>query len=184
MVRKIVLFSLCFVLLYNTYSQRNPMWAAPVATNFVYNFYQVDSGIYRCAQPNKRAFSELSQMGITTVINLRYFETDKRKAENTNLQLFHIKMRANKCKDDEIVSALRLIKNRQGSIAIHCKHGADRTGLLIALYRIAFQGWSKEDAIEELTLGNYNFHPVFSNIPQYIRDLDVENLIKKMNEAR
>jgi protein tyrosine/serine phosphatase len=158
------------------------MWAVPVAADFVSNFYQVDSGLYRCAQPDKKAFAELSKRGIATVVNLRYFETDKQKAKNTDLQLFHIKMRASQCKDDEIVAALRLIKNRQGSIVIHCKHGADRTGLVIALYRIVFQGWSKQAAIEEMEKGGYNFHAVFSNIAQYIMDLDVENIKLKIEE--
>jgi protein tyrosine/serine phosphatase len=179
--QQFILVSLCFILCCNLYSQRNPMWAVPVATNYVPNFYQVDSGLYRCAQPHKQAFAELSEMGIATIVNLRYFETDKRKAQKTDLQLVHIKMRASKCKDDEIVAALRLIKNRQGAILIHCKHGADRTGLVIALYRIVFQGWSKEDAIKELEQGGYNFHSVFSNIPQYIRDLDVERMKREIN---
>lgn len=173
---------ICMFLSYNTYSQRNPMWAVPVEANFVYNLYLVDSGVYRCAQPNKRAFLELSKRGITEIVNLRYFETNNKKAKGTDLQLFQIKMRASKCKDDELVAALQLIKNRQGSIIIHCKHGADRTGLVIALYRIVFQGWGKEEAIEELEQGGYNFHQIFSNIPQYIRNLDAENLKEKIKE--
>ena len=164
------------IFFYHAYSQRNPKWATPVTTNFVQNLYQVDSGIYRCAQPNRQAFSELSKMGVSTIINLRYFETDKRKAKNTDLQLIHIKMRASKCNDDEVIAALRLIKNKQGAVVIHCKHGADRTGLLIAMYRILFQGWDKESAIEELIHGEYNFHAIFSNIPQYINDVDVEKM--------
>jgi protein tyrosine phosphatase (PTP) superfamily phosphohydrolase (DUF442 family) len=181
-LRTIIICCLCFVFCFAAYSQRNPMWAVPVAANFVPNFYQVDSGIYRCAQPDKQAFAELSEMGITTVVNLRYFETDKRKAKNTDLQLIHIKMRASKCKEEEVVAALRLLQHRQGAIVIHCKHGADRTGLIIALYRIVFQDWDKETAIDELQHGDYNFHPIFSNIPQYIRDLDVNGVKEKVKE--
>ena len=180
MIKRNVLFLLCVFLCCNVYSQRNPTWAAPVSANFVHNLYQVDSGIYRCAQPNRQAFSELSKMNITTIVNLRYFETNKQKAKNTDLQLFHIKMRASKCNDDEIVAVLQLIKNRQGAIVIHCKHGADRTGLIIALYRIIFQGWDKESAIDELKNGDYNFHSIFSNIPQYIQDLDIESLSERV----
>ena len=181
MKKPFILFCFCFVFCYHAYSQRNPMWAVPVEANFVHNLYKVDSGIYRCAQPDKQAFNELSQMGITTVVNLRYFDADKRKAKETNMQLFHIKMRAGKCKENEIIAVLRLMQNRQGAILIHCKHGADRTGLVIALYRIVFQGWDKESAIAELKQGGYHFHLFFSNIPKYIRDLDVEDLTKKIN---
>jgi hypothetical protein len=45
-----------------------------------------------------------------------------------------------------------------------------------------FQEWSREEAIEELEQGGYNFHPIFSNIPHYIRNLDVESLREKVNE--
>ena len=180
MKKQFIFCYVCFIFCCSAYSQRNPLWATPVETNFVHNLYKVDSGVYRCAQPNKRAFSELFEIGITTSVNLRYFETDKRKGKKTNLQLFNIKMLASRCKEDKIVAALQMIQNRQGSIVIHCKHGADRTGLIIALYRIVFQGWDKESAIEELEHGGYNFHSIYSNIPQYIRNLDVENLSEKV----
>jgi len=91
-------------------------------------------------------------------------------------------MLASKCNEDKIVLALQLIQNRHGSIIIHCKHGADRTGLIIALYRIIFQGWDKKSAIDELENGNYNFHPIYSNILQYIWDLDVERLAEKVKK--
>jgi len=180
MKKSLIFLYIWFIVSCCAWSQRNPAWAVPVLASSVHNFYKVDSGVYRCAQPNKEAFAELSEIGIKTVVNLRYFETDKRKVKDTDLQLFHIKMRAGKCKDEEVIAALRLIKNRQGAILIHCKHGADRTGMLIALYRIVFQGWDKESAIEELLNGDYNFHSIFSNIPQYIRDLDVASLIKRL----
>ena len=180
MKKQFIFFCLYFIFYYNVHSQRNPIWAVPIETNFVPNLYKVDSGIYRCAQPNKQAFKELSQIGVAISINLRYFETDKRKIKGIDIQLFHIKMFASKCKENEIIAVLRLIQNRQDAVVIHCKHGADRTGLVIALYRIVFQGWDKESAIEELEQGGYHFHQVFSNIPQYIRDLDVDVLKKKL----
>ncbi len=61
-------------------------------------------------------------------------------------------------------------------ILIHCKHGADRTGLIVALYRIVFEGWDKISAIEELKNGGYGFHSIFINIPEYIEDIDIEQL--------
>lgn len=40
------------------------------------------------------------------------------------------------------------------------RHGSDRTGTMCALYRIAVQGWSKEDAIREMTAGGFGFHRI------------------------
>ena len=35
-------------------------------------------------------------------------------------------------------------------VFVHCKHGADRTGTMVAFYRILFEGWSKDEAIREM----------------------------------
>jgi protein tyrosine/serine phosphatase len=69
---------------------------------------------------------------------------------------------------------------RRGPTLVHCEHGADRTGLVTALYRIAYQGWNKNAAIDELENGNFGFHDVWINIPAYIRNIDVPALRKKV----
>ena len=66
---------------------------------------------------------------------------------------------------------------------VHCWHGADRTGMMCAVYRLAVEGWTKEEAIEELTEGGYGFHSVWKNIVPYVRDLDVERLREKAGLA-
>jgi hypothetical protein len=55
-------------------------------------------------------------------------------------------------------------------------HGADRTGTMCALYRIAVQGWTKEEAVLEMTEGSFGFHSVFHNPPEWIQELDVESI--------
>ena len=56
---------------------------------------------------------------------------------------------------------------------MHCQHGADRTGAMSALYRIAVQGWSKEEAIREMVHGGFNYHEIWINRPRWIRELDI-----------
>nr|HNI57084.1 protein-tyrosine-phosphatase [Elusimicrobiota bacterium] len=56
---------------------------------------------------------------------------------------------------------------------VHCQHGSDRTGTMVAIYRIAVQGWSKESALDEMVNGGYGFHPLWKNLRRYIRNLDV-----------
>ena len=80
-------------------------------------------------------------------------------------------------KKKEILHFLKLANNPERlPILIHCKHGADRTGLFCAVYRVAFQGWSKEAAIREMTTGGYGFHSIWQNLPTYLRNLDIEAL--------
>ncbi len=61
-------------------------------------------------------------------------------------------------------------------VLVHCKHGADRTGTLCALYRIAVQGWTKEEALGEMTEGGYGFHEIWRNLLHWIREIDIESL--------
>jgi protein tyrosine/serine phosphatase len=59
---------------------------------------------------------------------------------------------------------------------VHCWHGSDRTGCIIALYRILNQGWSKEQAIDEMVYGGYGFKSRYVNIIRYIKDADIEKI--------
>jgi protein tyrosine phosphatase (PTP) superfamily phosphohydrolase (DUF442 family) len=178
MIKSTCLLLLGFVFTAGVFAQRNPDWAMPVDAKAVFNLYMIDTGVYRCAQPDAAAFAGLEQMGMHEVLNLRYLCSDKKPASATGLTLHHVKMLAASCNWDKAVKSLRIIKNRKGPIVIHCKHGSDRTGLVCALYRIVFQGWSRQAAIDELENGGYGFHTVYANIPSFIRSLDVESLKK------
>ena len=59
----------------------------------------------------------------------------------------------------EVMSMLR--KTENGPFLIHCQHGADRTGLMSAMYRMLEQDWSAEDALAELTDGGYGYHSMW-----------------------
>ena len=45
-----------------------------------------------------------------------------------------------------------------------------------AIYRIAVEGWSKDEAIAEMTRGGFGFHEIWKNLVEYVRELDVERL--------
>lgn len=66
---------------------------------------------------------------------------------------------------------------------IHCQHGADRTGLVSALYRMVYQGWTREQALDELQHGGYGFHPIWQNITNYLKNVDVERLKREVNSG-
>ena len=74
----------------------------------------------------------------------------------------------------EVMSMLK--KSENGPFLIHCQHGADRTGLMTAMYRILEQGWTPEDALKELIDGGYGYHSMWKNIVRYVRSVDVEKL--------
>jgi protein tyrosine/serine phosphatase len=154
---------------------RPAKWAKPVLSPALKNFYQLDEKVYRSAQPNQKGFRELERLGIPNVLNLRDYHSD-RGAEGTDLKLFRVKMEAGEITDDKVIEALTIIKQSGGPILIHCWHGSDRTGLICAMYRIVFQGWTKEDAIDELIQGEYGYHELYKNIPAYIRHVNVDKI--------
>jgi protein tyrosine/serine phosphatase len=77
--------------------------------------------------------------------------------------------------NDEVISALKLIRAAQakGPVLVHCQHGADRTGVVIAMYRIIYQGWSKQQALDEMENGGFNFHAIWTNIPDFVKNADI-----------
>ncbi|OQA02439.1 MAG: Tyrosine phosphatase family protein [Planctomycetes bacterium ADurb.Bin401] len=155
-------------------------WAAPIQVKGIGNFYKVSDDLYRGKQPNAKGISKLQEMGIKTVINLRTEETDAKILKGSDITYERIPMRAKNPKEADIIKFLKLATDKDKSpVFVHCMRGADRTGLMCAVYRIAVEGWSKEDAIKEMTKGGYRFSPLCYKLKDYIRNLDVDKIRKE-----
>lgn len=154
---------------------RPDTWARPVQSEHLKNFYKLDDKVYRSAQPNAKGFKELKTLGIRNVLSFRDYHSDD-DGEVLGLNLYRIQMEAGDITAEQVVEALRIIKHADGPILIHCWHGSDRTGMVSALYRIVFQGWSKEEAINELMHGGYGYHSLYKNIPEFIQKADIEEI--------
>jgi protein tyrosine phosphatase (PTP) superfamily phosphohydrolase (DUF442 family) len=160
-------------------SKRPTSWAQPLKLDGVPNLHKVSDNLYRSAQPTAQGMKNLKQMGIETVVNLRSFHSDRDEIGNTGLGYEHIYMKAWHPERKEAVRFLKIVTNQKRTpVLVHCLHGADRTGTMCALYRIAVQGWTKEEAIREMTEGGFNFHAVFDNLSEWIQKLDVESIKK------
>lgn len=155
---------------------RPETWAKPLHDENLENVYQLDEKVYRAAQPGWEGFEALRKLGIKNVLNLRNYHSDNAKAQELGLKLYRVDMKAGDIKAKDVVAALRIIRLSEGPILIHCWHGSDRTGLISAMYRIVFQNWSKEEAIDELQNGGYGFHSMYDNIPAFIRDADIDRI--------
>ncbi len=156
---------------------RPAQWAEPIELAGVPNLHRITPDLYRSEQPNAEGMKNLEKMGIRTVINLRYFNHDEDEVKGTKLRTERTKILTWRIDDEHVVEVMRMLKKTEnGPFLIHCQHGADRTGLMSAMYRILVQDWSKEDALEELTEGGYGYHSMWRNIPRYIESADVEKL--------
>jgi protein tyrosine/serine phosphatase len=159
---------------------RNPKWAQPLQKPGLSNFYKVSDALYRSAQPTAEGMKSLKEMGIRTVVNLRSFHSDRDEIGETGLAYEHIYVKAWHAEDKEVVRFLQIVSdpNRQ-PLLVHCLHGSDRTGTMCAFYRIAIQGWSKEDAVKEMVNGGYGFHGMWQNLLEYIEKADIDDLKKR-----
>ena len=156
---------------------RPTQWAEPIELGGVPNLHRITPTLYRSEQPNAEGMKNLEKMGIRTVINLRYFNHDDDEVKGTNLRTERTKILTWRIDDEHVVEVMRMLKKTEnGPFLIHCQHGADRTGLMSAMYRILVQGWSKEEALEELTEGGFGYHSMWRNIPRYIESADVDEL--------
>ncbi|WP_223606284.1 tyrosine-protein phosphatase [Chryseobacterium sp. OSA05B] len=161
-----------------TASKTRPQkWAKKVSGTPFDNLYKVNDDVYRSEQPDTDGYNYFQQNNVASILNLRSGHTDNVGGTNYRGNLYTVPMTASSVSDVEIIQALRIIRTAPKPIDIHCHHGSDRTGVTMAMYRIVFQNWSKHDATEEMTDGGYNFHPQYTNLVNYIKNVDV-NYIK------
>lgn len=162
-----------------------PKEAQKIELDGVPNFYKIDEHIYRCAQPTDKGFQNLEKFGIKTVINLRNFHSDDDEAKGTKLQLERIRFNTWHIKEEIIINAMLILEDKsRAPVVVHCLHGADRTGLICAMYRMLYQGWSKEEALAELTSDKFGYHAIWANIPKYIKNVDLKDLKEKIAKER
>ena len=157
--------------------ERPAAWAQPLEVEGVPNLHKINDDLYRSGQPTELGMKNLKKMGIETVVNLRSFHSDRDEIGLTNLAYEHLRMKTWHPEREEVVRFLQIVTNpKRTPVLVHCQHGSDRTGTVCALYRIAVQGWTKEEAIREMTEGGFGFHTIWQNLPKWIRDLNIESI--------
>jgi protein tyrosine/serine phosphatase len=143
------------------------------------NLHRITPNFFRSGQPSSTGFVIAAKTyGIKTIVSLN----DKPDVAATKgLTLIHVKMNAfdtAEHDDPQLPRALAAIRNglAHGKTLVHCQHGKDRTGGIVAVWRVLYQGWTKEAAIREMKEGGYGYSDwLFSNA-RHIRSLDIERL--------
>jgi protein tyrosine phosphatase (PTP) superfamily phosphohydrolase (DUF442 family) len=161
-------------------ANRPAHWAKLIQMEGVPNLHKVSDTLYRSAQPSAEGMKNLKAMGIETIVNLRSFHSDRDEIGDTGLAYEHIHMKAWHAEEEDAVKFLQIVTNpKRSPVLVHCQHGADRTGTMCALYRVTVQGWSKEEALKEMTQGGFGFHGIWENLIQWINGLDIETIKKR-----
>ncbi len=153
---------------------RNPRWAERIEHPGLPNLHRVSPVLYRGAQPTKEGLVELGRMGIKTVVSLRAFHGEGEAVRSQGLGYQRISFKVWHAEDEDVRRFLAIVKDpARRPVFVHCQRGADRTGTMVAVYRVCVEGWSREHAIEEMAKGGFGHYGRFAHLRGYLRDLDL-----------
>lgn len=179
-MRKLVLVVVfCLAVLPGFYAQESAL--KKVVSKHFKNLYAVNSLLFRSEQPSKKGFKEIELLGVKTILNLRRLRDDTKKAKDFNFELVSYPIKTKALDEEDLFNVLAVIKNAEQPVLVHCWHGSDRTGTVVAAYRMVVENWSKERAIEEFKqdyLGYYE--KMYPNLLVLLQNLDVEKMKVKL----
>ena len=159
-------------------------WAQPIKMSGLQNFFQVTTNLYRGAQPTAEGMAHLKAMGVKTVVNLRAWHSDQDKVAGTGLKSVRFEMEPWRGDTDEVVQFLKTVTDTNNLPAfVHCERGADRTGMMCAMYRICVCGWTKQQAIDEMETGGFGFSPVWKELVTFIEKADIADIKRRAGLA-
>lgn len=139
------------------------------------NFAKVSEVLYRGAQPDRKGFEELKKLGVKSIVNLRAGHPDRKLIEGLGFRYFSIPANTWDVSDSHSTRFLKVLSDPANQpVFVHCQHGSDRTGTMVAIYRIYVQNWKPDEALKELP--TFGFHQVWKNLKRYLLKLDVNRL--------
>lgn len=161
--------------------ERPAEWAVPLIGTTLGNSYRVTADLYRCEQPVQADIADLHALGIRSILNLRNYHTDSSQLAAAGFTLLLQRMEADELTADDLVAALRQFRSAPKPVLVHCWHGSDRTGSVVAAYRIVFQDWTPAAALDELRHGGFGYHEkTFPNIMRLFETLDAAELRRRV----
>src|SRR5260221_4926564 len=143
----------------------------------VRNGGRINEHLYRGAQPGAEGLSQLKKLGITTIVDLRGEDREKgewerRQAESLGIRFVNIPVSGwSPPSNEQVAQFLSLFRNNPNErIFVHCRFGDDRTGVFVATYRMAYDGWSAQQAMNEMYYFGFNgiWHP---SMKTFIREV-------------
>lgn len=148
--------------------------------HFFGNLHRINDSMFRSEQPSKTGILEIQKLGVKSVLSLRNVKSDRFIKRNSSLKFYKKTINAWTMTEDELIEALKLLRDAEKPVLIHCVHGSDRTGTVVAAYRIVFEHWSKEKAIQEMLETQFGFHANFDNLITLLQKLNVEQVKKEL----
>jgi protein tyrosine/serine phosphatase len=137
------------------------------------NLARISETLYRGGQPDEEDFDRLRELGVRTVVDLRLHHDETEEARRAGFATERIPLQAGLLGSTPPTEAqvrrffeIVLDPERQ-PVFFHCAHGKDRTGTMAALYRIEVDGWTSDEAVEEMQA--FGYHDYFRDLIQFVR---------------
>jgi tyrosine-protein phosphatase SIW14 len=139
----------------------------------VSNAGKISTALFRGAQPSAQGLAELKKLGVTTIVDLRgnrgEVDWERRQAESLGMRFVNIPILGwSSPADTQVAQFLRLFDNTNQKIFVHCRFGEDRTGVMVAAYRIALQKWNADQALQEMNSFGFHYH-LYRGMRSYVR---------------
>jgi protein-tyrosine phosphatase len=135
---------------------------------------KVSDVLFRGAQPSEQGLAELRKLGVTTVVDLRGnrgpVASERRQVESLGMRFIDIPVAGWSAPTDaQVAQFLQLFKDDlQQKVFVHCYLGEDRSGVMVAAYRIAQQNWTADQAVAEMLSFGFHNH-LYSGMQSYVR---------------
>ena len=126
---------------------------------FWHNLHEIRPGVWRSNQPSPSAVRRVAERGVKTIVNLRGSRDDggwrleKEACDRYGIMLVDITVRSRDVPSVEDIRNIDLLfKSIERPFLMHCKSGADRAGLMSALYLLLVEGAGVDEALKMLSL--------------------------------
>jgi tyrosine-protein phosphatase SIW14 len=138
------------------------------------NFFQVSPVVYRGGRPDEPGIAALTKLGVKTIIDLEdddnAVKTERGWAEAAGVTFIHERMNGLEKPNDKEVDDILAKMNDPAlqPVFVHCMEGVDRTGLIIALYRVIDENWAPKDAHDEMM--KHGFKSILMTMNHYFEE--------------
>ncbi len=145
------------------------------------NFHEVDQHVYRGGQPANAGWNSLAHLGVKLVIDLRPpsehpVKAEEREVEAAGMKYINVPMRGLAAPHLDAVSKVLslMVSDSDGPVFVHCRRGSDRTGTVVACYRILHDHWENRKALQEAR--SYGMAMIERGMMHYIQHFDPATL--------
>lgn len=138
------------------------------------NYYMMNDFVHRGGRPSAAGMKALAKMGVKLIINIEDDEdaikADRKYAAANGIKFVSVPFKTwSKPSDAKVEYVLKLLQDRSyGPIYLHCKHGRDRTGMIMGLYRVFAEGWHPKTAYKEMK--DRGFRSIIFPLTRYYKE--------------